>query len=117
VTISAVRASRVSAHADGSVLSVVVAPRAARSTIEQLADGAIQIRVTAPPVDGAANAALVRFLADRLDVPRSRLKIISGASSRRKHIIVGGLTPGELETRLQAALGERLSSGSHSVSS
>ena len=104
MTTRAVRASRVSAHAAGSVLSVVVAPRAARSTIEQLADGAIQIRVTAPPVDGAANAALLRFLADRLDVPRSRLKIISGASSRRKHIIVGGLTPGELETRLQAAL-------------
>ena len=111
------RTSVVSANADGSVLSVVVAPRAARSTIELLADGAIQIRVTAPPVDGAANAALLRFLADVLDVPRSRLEIISGATSRRKRIKVGGLTPGELETRLRAALGTRHSSEFHSGSS
>jgi uncharacterized protein len=117
VTTSADRTSVVSAHPDGSVFSVMVAPRAARSTIEQLANGAIQIRVAAPPVDGAANAALLRFLADVLDVPRSRLEIISGAASRRKRIKVGGLTPGELETRLRAALGTRHSSGSHSGSS
>ena len=101
------RASGVSKHAHGSVLSVVVVPRAARSSIEQLADGAIQIRVAAPPVDGAANAALLRFLAGVLDVPRSRLEIIGGASSRRKRITVRGLTPDELETRFRAALGKR----------
>jgi uncharacterized protein len=105
VTSGANRASGVSKHARGSILSVVVVPRAARSSIEQLADGAIQVRVAAPPVDGAANAALLRFLAGVLDVPRSRLEIIGGSSSRRKRISVNGLTPGELETRLQAALG------------
>jgi uncharacterized protein len=82
----------------------VVTPRAGRSSIERLADGAIQIRVAAAPVDGAANAALLRFLAGVLEVPRSRLEIISGASSRRKRIAVRGLAPDELETRLQAAL-------------
>jgi hypothetical protein len=87
------------------MLSVVVVPRAARSSLERQADGAIQVRVTAPPVDGAANAALLRYLADVLDVPRSGLEIIGGASSRRKRITVNGLTPDELETRLQAALG------------
>jgi uncharacterized protein len=106
VTTGANRASRVSKHARGSVLSVTVVPRAARSSIEQLADGAIQVRVAAPPVDGAANAALLRFLAGVLDVPRSRLEI-TGASSRRKRITVSGLTPDELETRLHAALHER----------
>jgi uncharacterized protein len=106
VTTGAKRASRVSKHARGSVLSVTVVPRAARSSIEQLADGAIQVRVAAPPVDGAANAALLRFLAGVLDVPRSRLEI-TGASSRRKRIAVSGLTPDELETRLHAALHER----------
>jgi uncharacterized protein (TIGR00251 family) len=107
VTIGANRSSGASKHAHGSVLSVVVVPRAGRSSIEQLADGAILVRVAAPPVDGAANAALLRFLAGMLDVPPSRLEIIGGASSRRKRITVRGLTPDELETRLQAALGKR----------
>ena len=107
MTTGADRASGVSKHAHGSVLSVIVVPRAARSAIEQLADGSIQVRVTVPPVDGAANAALLRFLAGVLDVPRSRLEITGGSSSRRKRIAVGGLTPDELEARLQAELGKR----------
>jgi uncharacterized protein (TIGR00251 family) len=104
VSSGADRASGVSPHAHGSVLSVVVAPRAGRSSIERLADGAIQIRVAAPPVDGAANAALLRFLAGVLGLPRSRFEIISGASSRRKRIVIAGLPPDELESRLQLAL-------------
>jgi uncharacterized protein len=104
VTTGANRTSRVSPHPRGSQLSVVVVPRAGKSSIAQLADGAIQIRVAAPPVDGAANAALLRFLADILDVPRSRLVITSGASSRRKRIRVAGVTPDELQTRLLTAL-------------
>ena len=107
MTTSANRASGASKHAHGSVLSITVAPRAARSSIEQLADGAIRVRVAAPPVDGAANAALLQFLASVLEVPRSRLTIIGGASSRHKRIGVSGLTPDELETRLQGALGKR----------
>jgi uncharacterized protein (TIGR00251 family) len=107
VTTGTSRAFGVSQHAQGSVLSVVVVPRAARSSIERRADGAIQVRATAPPVDGAANAALLRYLAGVLDVPRSRLEIIGGASSRRKRITVSGLPPEELETRLQAVLDER----------
>ena len=105
MTTGANRAFAVSKHTHGSVLSVVVVPRAARTSIERLPDGAIQVRVTAPPVDGAANAALLRLLAGVLDVPRSRLEIIGGASSRRKRITVAGLTSHELETRLQTALG------------
>ena len=98
------RASGMSKHAQASVLSIVVVPRAARSSIERLTDGAIQVRVAAAPANGAANAALLRLLAGVLDVPRSRLEIIGGASSRRKRISVSGLPPDELETRLQAAL-------------
>ena len=106
MTIDPNRAFEVATHAHGSVLSVLVVPRAGRSSIEQLADGTVQVRVAAPPVDGAANAALLRLLADILDVPRSRLEIASGASSRRKRISVDGVAPDELETRLQAALGK-----------
>ena len=101
------RAFGVATHAHGSVLSVLVVPHAGRSSIEQLADGTVQVRVAAPPVDGAANAALLRLLADLLDVPRRRLEIISGASSRRKRIVIAGMAPDELETRIQAALGKK----------
>jgi len=75
--------------------------------ITQLADGTLQIRVMASPVDGAANAALLRFLADTLDMPRSRVEIVSGASSRRKRISIAGLAPDELEARIHAALDKR----------
>jgi uncharacterized protein (TIGR00251 family) len=104
VTTGANHGSVVSPHPQGSQLSVVVVPRAGKSSIAQLADGTIQIRIAAPPVDGAANAALLRFLADILDLPRSRVAIASGTSSRRKRISVCGVAPDELEMRLQAAL-------------
>jgi uncharacterized protein (TIGR00251 family) len=104
VTTGANRGSGVANHPHGSLLSVVVVPRSGKSSIAQLADGTIQIRVAAPPVNGAANAALLRFLADMLDVPRSRLAITSGASSRRKRVVIAGLALDELEIRLQAAL-------------
>jgi uncharacterized protein len=106
VTTGARRASGVSIHPNGSLLSVVVIPRARKSSIAQLADGTLQVRVGAPPVDGAANTALLRFLADILDVPRSKLAITSGASSRRKRLSVAGVAPDELEKRLRAALGK-----------
>jgi uncharacterized protein len=104
VTTGANRAAGVSPHPQGSLLSVAIVPRAGKSSIAQLADGTIQIRVAAPPVDGVANVALLRFLADILDVPRSWLAVASGASSRRKRIVITGLAPDELEMRLQAAL-------------
>jgi uncharacterized protein (TIGR00251 family) len=104
VTTGANRALWVANHPHGSLLSVVVLPRSGKSSIAQLADGTIQIRVAAPPMDGAANAALLRFLADMLDMPRSRLSITSGASSRRKRVVIAGLAPDKLEIRLQAAL-------------
>ena len=104
MTTGADRASGVSGHPHWSLLSIVVVPRASKSSIGQLSDGTFQVRVVAPPVDGAANAALLRFLADILSVPRSRLAIASGAPSGRKRIAVTGVSPDELEVRLQAAL-------------
>ena len=104
MTTGASGASGVSSHPHGSLLSVVVVPRAGKSSIAQLADGTIQIHVVAPPVDGAANTALLRFLADLLAVPRSRFEIVSGASSRRKRIFIAGMASDNLEMRLHAAL-------------
>jgi uncharacterized protein len=98
--------SPISSHARGSALSVTVVPRAARSSLEELTDGTLRVRVAAAPVDGAANAALLRFLADVLEIPRSRLEIISGKSNRHKRVAVVGMTPDELQKRLQIALGQ-----------
>jgi uncharacterized protein len=72
-------------------------PRASRDEIVGLLDGALRIRLHAPPVDGAANEALVAFLADRLSVPRRAVRIVTGASSRMKTIEVAGVTAADVE--------------------
>jgi uncharacterized protein (TIGR00251 family) len=61
---------------------------------------AIKIRVKAPPVDGAANEELIRFLAKRLGVPRSLIRLVSGASSRQKRITIDGMTPEDIARSL-----------------
>jgi uncharacterized protein (TIGR00251 family) len=77
----------------GSVVrfSVRVQPRASRSAIEGVHAGALKVRLTAPPVDGAANEALVELLADRLGVPKRAVVIVGGASSRTKVVEVDGV--------------------------
>jgi len=71
---------------DGVTFSVRVVPRASRSEIVGLHDGALKIRIAAPPVEGAANNELVRFLAKKLSVPRSAVTLASEANSRSKTI-------------------------------
>ena len=65
----------------------------------------LRVRIAAPPVDGAANAALLRFLADVLDVPRLALAIVSGEISRHKRSLVEESRPTSSKQRLQEALG------------
>ena len=78
-----------------------VQPRAARTEVAGPYGGdAIRIRLTAPPVDGAANDALVRFLADRLEVPRSAVRIESGVTGRSKVVAVDGIGPETATRRL-----------------
>jgi uncharacterized protein (TIGR00251 family) len=77
-----------------------VQPRASRDEIAGLAGGAIRVRLTAPPVEGAANEALLRFLAARLCVPRSALTLVSGHTGRAKVVAVGGVSAEEVGRRL-----------------
>jgi uncharacterized protein (TIGR00251 family) len=78
---------------DGAVrLTVHVQPRASRSEIVGLHGAALKVRLQAPPVDGAANAALVALLADRLGVPRRAVRIVAGATSRSKTVEIEGTT-------------------------
>lgn len=67
-------------------------------------DEVLLVRVTAPPVDSAANAAVIDLLASSLNLPKRAIRIVRGEASRTKVIEVDGLEPGELRTRLTAIL-------------
>ncbi|HSD32675.1 MAG TPA: DUF167 domain-containing protein [Gemmatimonadales bacterium] len=71
---------------------VHVVPRARTTEVAGRHGDAVRIRLAAPPVDGAANAELVRFLAERLGVPRRAVSIVRGATARRKAITIEGLS-------------------------
>ena len=77
-----------------------VQPRARTTAVTGRSGEALRIRVQAPPVDGAANAAVIRFLSDVLGVPRHRIHLTGGAGARRKTVEVDGLSPAEAEALL-----------------
>ncbi len=83
---------RVSAIEAGVRFAVRVQPRASKNEVAGIHGRALKIRLQAPPVDGAANDALVSFLADLLGVSRRSVRIISGDSSRNKTVEVDGVT-------------------------
>lgn len=84
------------------VLNLRVVPRASRSEIAGTMGDALKIRLQAPPVDGKANKALVKFLAERLSVPARGIALLSGDTSRTKRIAVTGLSEAELRSRLSS---------------
>ena len=83
-----------------AVLTLHVQPGAKRTEVAGRHGDAIRIRVAAPPMDGAANAELVRYLADLFDLPRRAVRIEAGTGSRRKIVPVDGLTRAAAEERL-----------------
>ncbi len=76
----------------GGVLrfAVRVQPRASRTAVVGVHGGALRVRLQAPPVDGAANAALVEHLAEALDVPRRAVRVVAGGTARGKTVEVEG---------------------------
>ena len=83
----------VQATKDGAVLTVLVQPKASPTECIGVHGDALKIRVAAPPVDGAANEEVVRFLARALAIPRTAVQIESGTSGRRKRIRITGVAP------------------------
>lgn len=81
-------------------LVIHVVPRAARTEVVGPHGDAIKVRLAAPPVDGAANEELVRFLAAQLGVTRRSIEIVSGATGRRKTVRIAGLTAAAGRARL-----------------
>jgi len=69
-----------------------VQPRASRNQIVGVHNGSLKLKVTAPPVDDAANKTVLQFFASRLDIPKSRLRIVSGEKSREKILRIEGMS-------------------------
>lgn len=96
----------------GAALAIRVTPRARHNEIvEVLADHTIKIRLTAPPVEGKANEALVKFLAEILNVSKSRIEIVAGETGRDKLVSVIDMPAAEAQARILAQLKSEQSGG------
>jgi uncharacterized protein (TIGR00251 family) len=84
----------------GATLRVRVSPRASRDELAGERGGALVVRLTAPPVEGQANAALVRFLARHLGLPPSAVSVTQGAKTRDKVLLFAGARADELRASL-----------------
>ncbi len=77
---------------EAATLSIRIQPRASKNEIVRREGCGFKIRLTAPPVDGAANEALIRFLADTFSVPKSQVEIVSGHTAREKIVRINGVS-------------------------
>jgi uncharacterized protein (TIGR00251 family) len=89
---------------NGVQFAVRVVPRAGRTGIAGIREGALVVRLAAPPVEGAANDALVAFLSDFAGCPKRNVAILSGQKSRDKRVRISGLTARELDAMLSGIL-------------
>jgi uncharacterized protein (TIGR00251 family) len=96
---------KISSAEGGAAFPVRIVPRAQKNEISGRQGDAIKIRLTAPPIEGAANEALVDFLAETLQVRKNQIEILTGHASRDKIVCVVGLMPREVEERLAEYLG------------
>jgi uncharacterized protein (TIGR00251 family) len=85
---------------DGVILRIKVQPRASRDEVVGVQGDALKVRITAPPVEGAANTHLLTVLAKQLGIPRGRLELRTGSTSRLKSITIQGISAAEVRRRL-----------------
>jgi uncharacterized protein (TIGR00251 family) len=90
-------------QADGLLLAIKLQPRASANEIGEPLGDELRIKVTAPPVDAAANEALLRLLAETLDCPRGRVELVRGHTSRHKTVKLHGLDAATVLARLVPA--------------
>jgi uncharacterized protein len=86
-----------------ATIAVRIQPRSSKNSVDRMEDGSLKIRLTAPPVDGAANEALVKFLSDTLAVSKSHIEIVSGHTSREKRVKVVGKSEADVIRLLNTA--------------
>jgi uncharacterized protein (TIGR00251 family) len=84
-------------HEGAIAIDILVQPRASRAKIGPVHDGRLKIAVTAPPVDGEANAAVIELLAKQLGVARGAIAVVAGATGRRKTVRVTGVARAAIE--------------------
>ena len=84
----------------GLTFDIQVIPHASRTEIAGVQDGAFKVKVTAPPVEGAANEACIKLLAKELGLKKSQMEISSGAKSRKKTVMIKDISKKELETKI-----------------
>jgi uncharacterized protein len=87
---------------NGLSFDIHVNPHASRAGIAGLAEGMLKVKVTAPPVEGAANAACIALLSKNRGLRKSQLTIVAGAKGRRKTICVSDISKAELEKKIQS---------------
>ena len=93
----------VSAQGDRVLLELHVVPRAAKTAIAGVHDGRVKVSLAAPPVDGAANDALVAFIAKTLGRPKRDVELIRGETSRKKTLAIRGVTLAAVRALLESA--------------
>jgi uncharacterized protein (TIGR00251 family) len=93
-------------HAQGVVLALKVQPRASRDELGPPLGDELKLKITAPPVDSAANEAIVRFLSDILGCPRNAVRLIRGETSRHKQVLLVGWTAEAAAKKLDAGTGD-----------
>jgi hypothetical protein len=92
--------SPLSQEGDDVLVRVFAKPRASKSELDGLRDGELLVRLAAPPVDGAANTELVKFLARKVGVAKRRVRVEKGEASRHKVVRIVGATVAELAAPL-----------------
>jgi len=85
---------------DGCTLQVRIHPGARKNAITGIHDAALKISLTAPPIEGRANQALIAFLADQLRIPKSRITLLTGTTSRSKTLRITGKSAAEVQAAL-----------------
>jgi uncharacterized protein len=89
----------------GAAIAVKVTPRAKKNEITGVMDdGTVKIKLTAPPVEGQANQALVKFLADFFKIPQTNVEIVAGQSSHDKLVAISGLDPQAVQEKIMGKL-------------
>ncbi|MFA7256510.1 MAG: DUF167 family protein [Kiritimatiellales bacterium] len=82
--------------AKGVLLPVRAVPRASKNEIQGVHGDALKVRLQAPPVEGKANAALIKFLSNALNIPRAQISIATGETGRNKAVLIAGLSKTQL---------------------